>query len=299
MRIRKATLDDTRAITALFCDRVPRWQRVDEQGSVQDLPYEDLTIYDRWLHGGAWMSIETGAVWLSHVLSGAATPFVHFEDDGTLTAYAEMYLSVEAEPIGAHLFISDLEAIAGTARDAMMEHALAFARQSGVTKASVSINAYDQERRSFYERFGFQEDRRVRQINIPAHGATVGFYKVTDHDNTDPAQITDWHMRIGRTHSARYHWEHLFPQLWAAIPQIVAQRTDRLHVSTGGQNAYVVVQQQQFRPRAADVFCWLPKKLSAQLIGSIRDWAYKAGYRTLSLVVAADNVENKVFGANV
>lgn len=299
MPIRKATLEDTRAITALFCDSVPRWQRMDDAGNVQDLPYEDLSIYDRWLHGGPWMSIETGAVWLSHVLSGAATPFVQVDDTGTITAYTETYLSAEADPIGAHLYIGELQAATDAAREALMYHAFAFARESGVDKVSVAINAYDKNRRLFFDDFKFTEHHRVQQINMPAHGATVGFYQVTDHPDADPAQITEWQMLIGRTASARYHWEHLWSQLWAAIPQIIARRTDRLYVSVGGQNAFVCVQQQQYRPRAADVYCWTPKKLSAQLISSIRDWAYKAGYRTLSLVVASDDIHNKIFGTDV
>ena len=62
MRVRQATLDDTQQIVALFSGRVPVWQRLGERGQVEDLPYDALTIYERWLHGGAWMSLETGAI---------------------------------------------------------------------------------------------------------------------------------------------------------------------------------------------------------------------------------------------
>ena len=62
MQIRQATLDDTRAISKLFCAGIERWQRMDAQGRVEDLSYEQLTIYERWLHGGAWLSIETAAL---------------------------------------------------------------------------------------------------------------------------------------------------------------------------------------------------------------------------------------------
>ena len=57
MPIRQPTLDDTQAISALFQAKFERWQRIDENGQVEDLPYEQLSLYERWLHGGAWMSI--------------------------------------------------------------------------------------------------------------------------------------------------------------------------------------------------------------------------------------------------
>ena len=55
--VREAIMDDTAAISALFRQQVNVWQRFDADGRVEELPYEKLTIYERWLHGGAWMSI--------------------------------------------------------------------------------------------------------------------------------------------------------------------------------------------------------------------------------------------------
>jgi hypothetical protein len=68
VEVRQAGLDDTGAITALFGARIPIWQRINKQGQVEDVPYAQLTIYERWLHGGPWMSIETCAVLLNHLL---------------------------------------------------------------------------------------------------------------------------------------------------------------------------------------------------------------------------------------
>ena len=86
MLVRQARLDDTRAIVRLFKSRIPKWQRLNPQGQVEDLPYEDLTIYERWLHGGAWMTLETGVLWLSHLLSGHGLAHV-VEVDQKIVAY--------------------------------------------------------------------------------------------------------------------------------------------------------------------------------------------------------------------
>jgi hypothetical protein len=51
MQVRQATLDDTRQIVALFVANIPVWQRFAADGQVEELPYDALSIYDRWLHG--------------------------------------------------------------------------------------------------------------------------------------------------------------------------------------------------------------------------------------------------------
>ena len=59
IHMRGAALDDTQAISALFRSHIAVWQRLNAGGQVEDVSYDSLTIYDRWMHGGPWMSGET------------------------------------------------------------------------------------------------------------------------------------------------------------------------------------------------------------------------------------------------
>lgn len=284
MQFRRATLDDAQAISRLFRSRIARWQRMDAQRNVLDLPYEQLTIYERWLHGGAWMSIETGAIWLSHLLRGAGVPYV-LEQQGVV-GYAELYPGDEPPPFGKHLHIGEL--VTGndappSLRETLLQHLLEEARDA--ERITASSTAYDQEALDFYHRYALDELARVQSMTLPVHSGSAGFYKVAPHSDHNAAQITGWQMPLGRTQSARQHWETLWPAHWSAIPEITAQHTDRLHFSAAGQNAFVCVQQHLYIPRNAQVTCWTPKTLSSQLLGAIRDWAYKQGYRSLTLVV--------------
>lgn len=281
MLIRQPTLDDTRAISKLFQAKIERWQRIGDNGQVEDLPYEDLSIYERWLHGGAWMSIETGAIWLSHLLGGAGLCFVLEEE--SVFGYAEAYLGNEPPPYGYHLHIGDIVAESEDVQDALMQHLLEQA--GGIGRISAGSSAYDKERIKFYQRYAFLEIGRVRQVNLAAQSGNVGFYKVTEHRNSDAAQIDEWLMPVGRLQSARLHWEQLWSNLWHSVPEITARKTNRLRFNAAGQDAFVCIQQQLYNPRAADVYCWTPKALSGQLVAAIRDWSYKASYRSLSLVV--------------
>jgi acetyltransferase (GNAT) family protein len=281
MLIRQPTLDNTQAISALFQAKFERWQRIDENSQVEDLPYEQLSIYERWLHGGAWMSIETGAIWLSHLLGGAGQCFVL--EDNEILGYAEAYLGNEPEPYNYHLHVEHIVAVSDSARHKLMQHLLEQA--GGIGHITVATTAYDNEGMNFYQRYGLAEIMRVRQVNLSAQSGNVGFYKVTKHKNSDASQIEEWVMPIGRLQSARLHWEQLWSNLWHAIPEISARKTHRLRFNAAGQDAFVCIQQQLHNPRAADIYCWTPKALSGQLVAAIRDWSYKAGYRSLSLVV--------------
>ncbi len=280
MQIRTANLDDAQRISELFRAHVLRWQRMDAQGRVEDLPYESLTVYERWLHGGPWMSIETAAIWLSHLLRVQALPYL-LEDGDSVLGYAELFPGAEPQPYSAHLHLGRLvtadDGGHGAALDALMHHL-----QGTLT---VSQAAYDEDSLSFYKRYGFTERDRVQSVRLPAQGGAVGFYKVAEHLDAAPSQIESWQMPIGRSQSARQHWEDLWPQLWQGVPGIVARSTQRQRFDVAGQTAFVCVQQELYNPRAAEVYCWTPKPLTVQLLNAIRDWSYKQGYRTLTLTV--------------
>ena len=298
MPIRIATLDDTQAICQLFRTQIERWQRMDKQGNVEDLDYADLNIYERWLHGGAWMSIETGAIWLSHLLSGAGTPYVLENDDSEIVGYAETYTGDEPAPYGYHLHIGRMvtKDKSDTLKDTLMQFLLEQA--GGIGRITASSTAYDNNTLDFYRRYGMNNINTIQQISISTASSNVGFYKVTDHPDSDASKIQNWSMPIGRTQTSRFHWEHLWPNLWQAVPQIIERRTHRQHFNAAGQEALVCGQQHLYNPRSADIYCWTPKPLTAQVINAVRDWAHKQGYRTLTLAVTekiaailASNVE--------
>lgn len=285
MQIRQATLDDTRAISDLFRHRIERWQRMNPSGQVDDLPYAELSIYERWLHGGPWMSLETGALWLSHLIQSRILPLV-LEDSGDLRGYAVAYPGDEPQPFGSHWHIGELMTVPDDddTHDALLQELIQRAEPAG--RITVSCTAYDDTTQALYKRYAFSAVQTVQQVQVSAQGGSVGFYKVTPHPQADYEQIRGWRMPLGRTESARQHWNELWPALWEAIPRMSDRRLHRLHFSVSGQVAFVCCQQQLYNPRSARVYCWTPKPMSSQLLNAIRDWAYKEGYRTLILEVS-------------
>lgn len=291
IQVRQARLDDTQAISALYRTRISAWQRLDERGQVQDVSYESLTIYERWLHGGPWMSIETGAIQLSHLLRGAGLPLVA-EIDGYVLAYTEVYQGTEPAPFGVHLnmmhpVIHPHYPNAGL-EDRLIQYLLEQAKTLKCKQFLVSFGLPDFQ--AVYQRNGLRLLTTVRRFNISAKTGQ-GFYRTVEHLNPDPAQINGWHMPIGRLGSSRQQWETLWPRTWDSLPEIRQQRTHRLLFNAAGQEAFVYCQQQLYAPRSADVSCWSPKPLTAQLLTALRDWAHREGYRTLVMAVLEDTIK--------
>lgn len=281
MQLRRAQLEDTLGISALFCARIERWQRLTAEGHVEDVPYEQLSLYEQWQHGGAWMNALTATLWLSHLLRGAGVPYV-VEDKGQIIAYAEVFANHEAPPYDKHWHIAQLLTLPGFAemRDPLMQVILKEAASVG--RVTVSLSSYDEEGQQWYGRYGLTRQDTFTRYDVRTQMGQ-GFYRAVPHLHADIAQISGWHMPIGRIGSPAQQWHTLWPGLWDAVPQIADEKLHRLRVTASSQEAFLCFQQDLFDPRVATVYCWSNKPETSALLVAIRDWAHRNGYRTLTL----------------
>jgi ribosomal protein S18 acetylase RimI-like enzyme len=290
--VRTATLDDTQAIGAVARARVGVWQRMDDAGQVQDIAYDTLTVYERWLHGGPWMSVETGALQLGRLLLGAGIPLVATDDGERVVGYAEVYSGREPAPYGQHLHIGALYTLPDDtdARDALVTAILQHGARMQAERVTANLAANDTATQTFYARHGLRQTDEIQRMTLTAKQGQV-FYKAINHLSADPAHIDGWFMHVGRLGSARYQWETLWPPTWNTIPEVRERKTHRLSFTAAGNDAFVFIRQQLYMPRFADVFAWTPKPPTGQLITAIRDWAHREGYRKLVFPVVTSGVK--------
>jgi hypothetical protein len=293
--VRPALLDDSHAISGLFRAQVSVWQRMAPNGAVENLPYEHLTLHERWTHGGAWMSVETGAVHLSRLLRGIAFAYVA-ENEGEIVGYVEAYPGDEPAPYGRHLHVAHLMMTPEyfTAADALMRHLIAEAGRTKRPRITVSLGGQSDEMADFYSGYGFAEIGQVTRYTLATREGQV-FYRVSDLKNAGAGQIGGWHMPVGRTESAAQHWEALMPSHWTVIPQVAEERVFRLVLNVGGQDSFVHLKQHAYDARNLMLSLWAQKPLTPQILSALRDWSTRNGYRTLSLVV--DETTARLFGA--
>lgn len=285
IEVRQACLDDTQAISDLFRDRISVWQRLNSSGQVEDVPYDALTIYERWLHGGPWMSVETAAIHLRHLLCGAGVPIVAVEN-GKIQGYAEGYFSNEPEPFGTHLGLAQFLG-SPSCYDSLFSGLIETARSQRCPRVTAQCVASDADTQALYARHRLTPIAQIKRYSLSAKSGQ-GFYKVVDHSNEDARQIERWFMSVGRLGSAREQWETLWPHTFDALPEVRERRTRRLHFSSAGQDALVCCQPQLYAPRNAEIYLWSPKPLTSQLLTALRDWTHREGYRSLILAVTDD-----------
>lgn len=281
MQIRPAVLDDAQPISALFRARISAWQRLREDGRVEDVDYAALSVYERWLHGGAWMSVETGAVFLNHLLLGAGVPVVA-EHVGRVYGYAEAYPNTEADPFGAHLHVGALIAPDAETEDALVDALIMAARARKIPRLTAST-ALGEEATASLARRGGTPLLTLHRYAVTARTGQ-GFYRAVELPQADPALITGWAMPVGRDTSPRHAWETRMQRLFDTMPELAQRRAHRLRMSASGQDVIIYCRQQMFDPRSADVSMWSPKSLQPQTVIALGDWAHREGYRTLWMV---------------
>ncbi len=282
--VRLATLQDAAAITAIHTSDVPSWSRIGADGIARPVDYADLSIFERWQHGGPWMSIETCAVHLNRLLAGSGIPLVAVQD-GEVLAEAEVYENFEAPPFGHHLEIAIIATHARHHRQglgtALVEYICQMARLMKCERVTVSDAAV----RGFYEKMGFQQTHTGRGVRFTPQAGRV-FYQATPLTDRNPAQVKGWYMPFGRFRGSRQEWDRLFPQDWAAgLPEILNRPAEHVKLNiSGGQQAILFVTEPEmpdYQLGDMHLTCWSGRPFTPTLYAAIRDWAFRQGYRGL------------------
>lgn len=283
INVRLATLADTVAITEIHKSDVAQWERIGADGSPIPTPYESLSLFERWQHGGAWLSIETCAVHLHRLLAGAGIALVA-ELDGEVLAEAEVYENDEMSPYGHYLDLAVIAVRSDYQRaglgTALINYIIDMARLMKCERVTVT-NAVA---RDFYLAHRFRHVRSGHAIRFSAQEGRA-MYQATQLTDRNYETIKGWHMPLGRYNSSHQEWDRLFPQQWAAgIPELINIGSAQVKLSVAGQNAILAVRDSDeidSQPGDGRLVCWSPKPLSTPLFTAIRDWAHRNGYRHL------------------
>lgn len=251
--VRPATLADAAAITAVHCSHVQTWRR---GGKGDPATYQELPLYDRWLHGGPWMSVETCAVHLNRWLR-SGHPVLVAELEGRVVGEAEFVLNGEPPPYGPSLHLSLLfvhanHAGRGVGR-ALVQAGEEIARERGCVALTVQP---ERTAEPFYRRVGFEPWLWLREWQAPAIEGEIPL-------RLEPASCTPYPaqagvvLRAGRYQCGRQAWDDLPFHL--ALPEHQGLPWGRWRTRLpGGGTAWLGLRAQPLEPSQADGFIWTP-----------------------------------------
>jgi GNAT superfamily N-acetyltransferase len=279
--VRQATLADAASISALHNATISTWRRRTPDGEWVPADYDELTLFERWMNGGPWASVEMCAVHLANLLRGSDGIPLVAEIDGQVGAEAEVFIGREPEPFGYHINVSKLTVHPDFAEAGLSSALLTYVVQIGQAIRCKRITVADGEANAaLYEHHRFSRAHTGQHIVLPAREGRV-FYQASDLKTFDPAQIEGWHMPLGRYQNARQEWDRMTPGFWNSVPEIVEIETARLHVLVTGQEAYALMQQDRDRPERVHAFVWSRRPVKGLLVMALCDWALRHDYREI------------------
>jgi len=100
IEVREASLDDVEDITEVHKSDVKKWYRV-VGSELIEADYDELTVEERWLHGGQWMSIETCYLHIKSFLEAGGRILVA-ETDNRIVGEIEFITDREPSPYLDH-----------------------------------------------------------------------------------------------------------------------------------------------------------------------------------------------------
>lgn len=282
MLVRQANLNDVQAITRLYNSQIEAW--VDQ--NQQPANYNDLSLYERWRHGGAWYSIETCAVWLAHLLQeNDAIPLVA-ELDGEVVGQAEVFIGKEPEPYGSHINISTLSVHKEAESYGVGEGLVAYIEKMASVTESKYVTIANPRPPEFFENLGFEPKQERFSILMPAVEGRV-FYKALELNNSSAAQIKGWHMPLGRFQNSREEWERMRWFIWNGIPALVESDWQGLTVELTGQPGILHLHQHRENLSRVTARLWTKNPPTIHILTAVRDKAARMGYESIVTLVDA------------
>ncbi len=285
MRIRLGRLEDAEGITLTHCSDVNEWYHRENGKKTMRASYEELTILERYLHGGPWMSIESCAVHLNSLLL-EDHPIIVAEVDGKIAGEAE--LLINEEPVSGELHrIAHLDVIQvhkdfrkqGIGR-ALMRFSEEIARERGCDMLTVTP---EERALAFYKKLGVNK--------IIQHGVMMDF-NLEEFPHKDVkiqrgefpwSKIRDKEMILGKFQSSYHHWFMAFKERISGID-------DGLYFESGRfGDSYYVIESSFFGNDIATVYSWGDNFVETLMILGSR--AKELGFKKLRTLVKEQDTE--------
>lgn len=285
VRIRKGTLEDAGGITETHRSEIEEWYHYRDGKRTAKASYDDLTILERYLHGGPWMSVESCAAHINSLLL-AGNSVIVAEVEGRIVGEAELFIS--EEPVNGELcriaHIDVIQVHKDFRRQGIGKALINFSEEIAREEDCDMLTVTPEERaRGFYEKLGIKEIiHRGAMVDFsleefPSGGAEIrrGEFRWS--------RIRDKEMILGKFQSSYDHW-------FTAFRDRIAGVDDRLYFEGGrfGKTRYIL-ESSFFGKDVATVYAW-----GGDVAGALRTIGSRAkalGFRRMRTIIREGELE--------
>ncbi len=271
--IRFAVLDDVKGIVDVYCSSIDRWvKRVN--GREVEVRYEDLSVAERWAHGGPWMSVETCAIHLNYLLTWNQYPLVALIDN-RVVGELELYIGYEEGLLGTHSFIDVLEVHRDFRRRGigrrLVEKAIEISRERECETIAVWP---DPEAVDFYKKCGISDIAfRVKHVKLDLSSAkgldpeSIRIEKFPEsYDSLRSCTFIAPRIETSFVAWIKSRWDYAVEKgsieyFEASLPELgVALILESLWLNRGEANLYLWVKYVDSLPQAVEVAIGIAKR---------------------------------------
>ncbi|MBO8174717.1 MAG: GNAT family N-acetyltransferase [Thermococcus sp.] len=287
MKIRIAKLEDTNGIVEVHCSDVEEWYHYENgQRREADL-YDNLTLKERYLHGGPWMSIETCAIHLNNLILNGQIPLVA-EIEGKIIGELELFISEEringrTKKI-AHIDVLEVHREfrgQGIGRE-LVEAAEELARKE---KCELLTVTPEKEAVGFYEKVGIKDILHkgcfisLNPSMLPNKDVKAEF-SVREFSWKE---VKDKEIILGKFQSSYHHWFTAFKDKIAGVDNTLYFESGQIGES------YYILEGSFFGKDIATLYAW--GKDSEKLILQIGNRAEELGFREIRTSISEKDLE--------
>ncbi|WP_456394758.1 N-acetyltransferase family protein [Thermococcus sp.] len=286
IRIRKGTLEDVKGITETHRSGIEEWYHYADGRRTIKSTYGELSILERYLHGGPWMSVESCAVHINSLLLDGNTAIVA-EAGGKIVGEAELFISeepVDGEPRRiAHLDV--IEVHKDFRRRGIGKALIGFSEEIAGEKGCDMLTVTpDKGAMGFYEKLGIKKIiHRGVMVDFSLEGFPSGGAEIRIGDfKWDEIQRKE--MVLGKFQSSYDHW-------FTAFRDRIAGVDDRLYFESGRFNkTHYVLESSFFGGDIATAYAWGGDVAGALLIIGSR--AGELGFRRLRTIIREEDINS-------
>jgi len=262
MIVRQAKLEDVKDITDIHCSNIDKWYK-DNGDEKIEVPYEDISIYERFSHGGPWMSIDTCAVHINNMLLEGNYVLVA-EEGKRVIGEIEIFIGNEPPPFGKNAHISVLfvhkEHQKKGIGTSLIEEAIQIANKCDCYTISTQPEGKNID---FYGKFDFVPFlKQVRiEINTEKYNRKCN---IKEFESVDYEIVKDKVMIIGRYQSSKQMWEQNKLERYYAISEEF-NILKNVKFKVKGKEVYVKIRK-GFGKDKANIYAWADSSISMTLL---------------------------------
>ncbi|MGE5654444.1 MAG: GNAT family N-acetyltransferase [Bacillota bacterium] len=286
--VRLAELSDVEGISCVHRSDITHWvkqiTREDGLTATEPSQWSELTLADRWNHGGPWMSPELCMIHLNRLRLLDQFPLVA-EQNGRIVGELEMIVGDDAEfGINANLSVLYVDrALQGQGIGSLlMNDAIDLAQEIGCH----TVTTYAPAVPAFYQRFGLEPVSTYSELTIATSAAQPAL-AVRRTRYPEWAKVADLPLLFGRILSSYQTWLQLDgerePGLYA-IPMHSRPAAMDFSVTLPQGRAYVALRDISGQYEEAAVHAWSPS-YEPELIATILAQARRLGIARLRFLM--------------